>query len=193
MGNFLKILHPVTAVIHWKVIDILSKYDIETVLDVGGVGKMGRLSGYEVIDANIVNPHCPGDGQDLPYVDNSFDAVVSVATLEHVDNQEKFVQECYRVAKKVTVHWFPCGMYAKEVEDLKKKYNHHHPCRIPTREEVNKMADMFKQSDQYNFIICGSHLLLCMTLSESLRVPEVYDYVLKFYYHNYGVILIGEK
>ncbi len=190
MGSFQEILHPVTAVLQWKIIDILSKYDIETVLDVGGIGKLGRLSDYNVKDANIKLGY---DGQELPFEDNEFDATVSIATLEHVDDQEKFVQECYRVAKKVTVHWFPCGMYAREVEDLKKKYNHRHPCHVPTREEINHVAKTFKQGEMYNFIMCGSHLLLCMTLIESLRVPEVYDYVLKYYYHNYGVILRGEK
>ncbi len=191
MGNFLEILHPVTAVVHWKVIDILSKYDIETVLDVGGVGKLGKLSDYKVKDANVKMGF---DGQELPFDDNKFDAVVSIATLEHVDDYEKFLKECYRAAKKVTVHWFPCGMYAREAEGLKKKYSHHHSCSVPMREEITRVsADTFKCSDLYNFIQCGEHLLLCMTLSESLRVPEVYDYVLKFYHHNYGVMLIGEK
>ncbi len=190
MDSFLKSLHPVTAVLHWKVEDILWNYDIETVLDVGGIGKLGRLSDYKVKDANIKMGY---DGQELPFDDNKFDAVASIATLEHVDDQGKFLQECYRVAKKVTVHWFPCGMYAREVEDLKKKYNHHHSCRVPTREEINKVAKVFEKSDMYNFITCGTHLLLCMTLVESLKVPEVYDYVLNFHYHNYGIILIGEK
>ncbi|KPK02654.1 MAG: hypothetical protein AMK71_01500 [Nitrospira bacterium SG8_35_4] len=39
------------------------------------------------------------DGCDLPFKDNSFDAILSVATLEHVNNLEKFMNECYRVLR----------------------------------------------------------------------------------------------
>ncbi len=190
MGNFLEILHPVTAVLQWKILDVLSRYDIKTVLDVGGIGKLGRLSEYKVKDANI---KLGFDGQELPFDDNKFDAVVSIATLEHVDDHEKFLQECYRVAKKIAVHWFPMGDYAIEVEKLKRKYLHWHSCNIPTTlvgmNEYNKKL----MYECRNFISCGEHLLLCMSLTPSLKAPEVYDYILENYDMPYGAIQVGEK
>ena len=40
------------------------------------------------------------DGVDLKLEDSSFDAVVSVATLEHIKDYNKYVKECKRVLKK---------------------------------------------------------------------------------------------
>lgn len=179
---YLQMLHPVTAVLHWKVLSILKRYDIKTILDVGGVGKLEALSDYSVNDVNITDGV---DGCNLPFEDNSFDAVVSIATLEHVEDYKQFLIECDRVAKKVVVHWFPCGKWAKEVEALKRKYGHWHPCNV--------LVHGIHLVPNWIFITCGEHLLLCMTLTPSLKTPEVYDYVLKNYDKPYGTILIREK
>jgi len=40
------------------------------------------------------------DGEKLPFKDNSFDAVVSVQVLQHVENPDKFIKELQRVSKK---------------------------------------------------------------------------------------------
>lgn len=193
MNDFLKSLHPVTAVLQLKIADILSRYDIKTVLDVGGIGKLGRLTDYHVADANIANDYRVVDGCDMNFIDNSFDATVSIATLEHVKEPIKFLEECYRVAKKVTVHWFPGGVYAEEVERFKKKYGHWHPCHVPTWQEIDRMRVVFKQDELEYFTDCGEHLLLCMTLTPTLKAPEVYDYVIEHHNLRYGMILIGEK
>lgn len=206
--KYLQMLHPVTAILQWKIISILRNYCIKTVLDVGGVGKLEALSDYHVTDVNIAKGMGGAgigvgilegvDGCDLPFEDNSFDAVVSIATLEHVGDHEQFLQECERVAKKVTVHWFPCGVWAENAEELKRKYGHWHPCNIPT---LYTGLEMFQESDTVRvrygelekFVTCGEHLLLCMTLTPSLKAPEVYDYVVKNYDRPYGTILIREK
>lgn len=194
MSEYLKSLHPVTAVLQLKIADILSRYDtyIKTVLDVGGIdNKLDKLTDYEVRDANIT---CGIDGcNNLPFKDNSFDATVSIATLEHVKEPVKFLEECYRVAKKVTVHWFPFGDFARGAEFLKKKHGHWHPCHIPTWQEIDAMKPAFKRGETEYFTNCGEHLLLCMTLTPALKVPEVFEYVLENYSLHYGIILIGEK
>ena len=190
MDEFLKSLHPVTAVLHWKVLEVLKRYDVRSVLDVGGVGKLGKLTNYGVTDVNISTGT---DGCNMSFKDDSFDATVSIATLEHVGDQEKFLQECHRVAKKVDIHWFPYGPFAKEVEGLKKKYGHQHPCRLSLDLYHWTMVDGGIPYKSEGFIRCGEHLLLCMTLTPSLKAPEVYDYALENHDEYYGILLIGEK
>jgi len=51
------------------------------------------------IDAESPFSALRSDGCDLPFKDNSFDAILSVATLEHVNNLKKFMNECYRVLR----------------------------------------------------------------------------------------------
>jgi len=187
VDEFLKSLHPIPTVLHLKIADILKRYDIKTVLDIGGIGRLGKLTDYDVTDANILNGI---DGCNLPYEDNSFDASISISTLEHVEEPAKFLQECYKVAKKVSVHWFPYGDFAEKVEALKKKYGHWHPCHVHSLMTVAIQEMEFKLEP---FMNCEEHLLLCMTLTPSLKNKEVYNYVI----HNgdkvYGAILIGEK
>jgi hypothetical protein len=54
------------------------------------------------------------DGCQLPFVDNSFDVVVSLATLEHIDRRRrfKFAEELKRVAKKWVILYVPIAPVA---------------------------------------------------------------------------------
>ncbi|MBI5077299.1 class I SAM-dependent methyltransferase [Candidatus Falkowbacteria bacterium] len=71
-------------------------------------------------DASFLEHDFPGlkfiqaDGRRLPFKDNSFDLVVSFATIEHVgdnENQKMFMRELCRVGKTICVstpnRWFP--------------------------------------------------------------------------------------
>lgn len=71
-------------------------------------------------EASFLEHRFPGltfinaDGCQLPFGDNSFDLVVSFATIEHVGNeqaQRDFVRELFRVGKRVCIstpnRWFP--------------------------------------------------------------------------------------
>lgn len=55
--------------------------------------------------AKIKHPHanlCIANGIDLPYSDNFFDSIISIAVLHHIDSYEKrikFIQEINRVVK----------------------------------------------------------------------------------------------
>jgi ubiquinone/menaquinone biosynthesis C-methylase UbiE len=40
-----------------------------------------------------------GNAYEIPYLDNSFDIIVSFETIEHLDNPKLFLQECKRVLK----------------------------------------------------------------------------------------------
>ena len=183
--QYLKAMHPVTAVLHWKILSILKQYDIKTVLDVGGTGKLRSLSQYDVSEANLKDGV---DGCALPYEDGSFDAVVSIATLEHVHDQEKFLDECERVSRIVSMHWFPYGPVAEMAERMKKKYGHYHPCRIPY---VEMIADKTIEGGYAweEFMSYKEHMLLCMTLTPSLKTAEVYDSIVQNNNVPYGGIL----
>jgi len=189
VDKYLQMLHPVTAVLHWKVLSWLQGYNVQTVLDIGGVGKLTALSPHDVTEVNLTGGV---DGCDLPYENESFDATVSVATLEHVHDHTAFIKEAYRVARKVTVHWFPMGANALKVEELKAKYGHWHPCRLPTFDEIQSVQTI-RPWKIFRFMNCTEQLLMCMTLTLALKNAEVYDFIIENGDAWYGSVLIGEK
>lgn len=165
---------PVSEIMHYQVTKLLKRYEVKTVVDIGGTGKLdGRFE--DVVNANV---ECGIDGTNLPYGDGSFDASVSIATLEHVDNQIKFLSEAIRVAKVISVHWFHYGKLGGEVEVFKKKLGHSHPCKLPCEE---KMLG-FLESIPYRyylwpFVTCSEHLLMLATMNPKLNVEELYKFV----------------
>lgn len=55
---------------------------------------------YKVLDpVPDYNPDIVGDIHDLPFTDNSLDAITCIAVLEHVKNPFKAVEEMHRVLK----------------------------------------------------------------------------------------------
>jgi len=55
---------------------------------------------YKVIDKVAdYNPDIVGDIHDLPFEDNSVDAIICIAVLEHVEEPQRAVREMYRVLK----------------------------------------------------------------------------------------------
>ncbi len=64
---------------------------------------------YVVLDkVTDYNPDIVGDIHELPFADNSIDAIVCCAVLEHVEEPQKAVREMYRVLKPGGY----CFMYA---------------------------------------------------------------------------------
>ena len=88
-------------------------------LDVGGGSKYFRTAllhdklPYELTVVDILPPptkiighhYIQGDATRMDFADNSFNTVVSLDVLEHINDEKKaiFVQECYRVAKDLVV------------------------------------------------------------------------------------------
>lgn len=107
---------PVSEYMHDKIVRILRENAVHTVVDIGGIGKL-KNKGFVLVDANLKGGL---DGTSLPFEDRSFDASVSINTLEHVKNQEKFIEESIRVARKGTFHFFLYGEIAEKTEMLKK-------------------------------------------------------------------------
>ncbi len=55
---------------------------------------------YKIMDpVDTYHPDIVGDIHNLPFADNSVDAIVCIAVLEHVENPIKAIQEMYRVLK----------------------------------------------------------------------------------------------
>jgi ubiquinone/menaquinone biosynthesis C-methylase UbiE len=55
---------------------------------------------YKVIDKVAdYNPDIVGDIHDLPFSDNSLDAIICMAVIEHVEDPKRAVEEIYRVLK----------------------------------------------------------------------------------------------
>jgi SAM-dependent methyltransferase len=55
---------------------------------------------YKILDkVPDYNPDIVGDIHNLPFADNSVDAIICIAILEHVEEPQKAVREMYRVLK----------------------------------------------------------------------------------------------
>jgi len=93
--------------------------DNNKIIDIGGGLRIdparnnrGKVAGLEWIDERLdkvdyvvmdkvadYNPDIVGDIHDLPFADNSIDAIICIAVLEHVEEPQKAVREMYRVLK----------------------------------------------------------------------------------------------
>lgn len=106
-----------------SIVRILQKYYCKTVLDVGcGVGWLLALlkgwfepTGIEPAEAAVefgrrkkFNVY-QGYGEELPFVDEFFDGVITNHVLEHVPEPGKVISECARVSKRVSIHIVPLG------------------------------------------------------------------------------------
>lgn len=80
------------------------------ILDVGGGKPFQKYlkkyqswfknSGFQTLDCNnYYKPTILGDIHDIPAKDNSYDAILCLAVLEHVDNPIMAVKEIYRILK----------------------------------------------------------------------------------------------
>lgn len=83
------------------------------ILDVGGRAKLlERFTPYRVISINTDGSgNLTGSGCALPFGDNSFAAVVSIDTLEHLPQKSRlpFLRECLRVAQHYIIVAAPFG------------------------------------------------------------------------------------
>ena len=187
---YMKNIKTVKIPVHYAVAKIIKENFIaESVLDVGGVGSLGSFLDCSVTDANIKNGI---DGCNLPYEDNSFDVSCSIATLEHVNNQAKFLKESIRVAKKGIVHWFPYGKAAIEEEEFRKTLPNKHPSVVPSKQLIEGFMKLYPTFKLFEYISCQGHLLLLTILYPNLRIASVYDRAIEFGREMYGVILYGK-
>jgi len=92
----------------------LHKSGSKSVLDVGGTARVLQMFS-DRFKVTTINVDDSGDvryaGKELPYADDSFDAVVSLDTLEHIPREDRkgFVEEMLRVAKREAIFCTPFG------------------------------------------------------------------------------------
>lgn len=116
-------------------------FEKETIIDIGGGLRVGAKTNryerkndwlkeliikkdYKVLDKiPDYNPDIVGDIRFLPLEDNSADAIICIAVLEHVEEPQKAMQEIYRVLKPggycylyvpFLYYYHPCENYYKD-------------------------------------------------------------------------------
>jgi hypothetical protein len=139
------------------------------ILDVGGRAELlERFIPYRVISVNVDGSgNLLGSGCALPFVDDSFIAVISIDTLEHLrrENRLSFLRECLRVARCYVVVAAPFGSEGhkeceKRLDDLYRStygqphtYLHEHiRYGLPDIAELDRLArDLDAVNWQYFF------------------------------------------
>jgi SAM-dependent methyltransferase len=175
--------------VHNKIKNIIYSHqgDIKNLLDIGGTGKLNFNGDIIVDNANITHGI---DGTMLPYSDSSYDITVSIATLEHVNDHNAFLNESIRVCKKLSIHWFPMGLKALQVEQIKNELGHHHPCELPEYNLILKIPN----TEILPYMTCREHLLLLSTIRKDFSISKLYDYIDTFSDNDYyGFFIIIHK
>ncbi|MRR10194.1 class I SAM-dependent methyltransferase [bacterium] len=163
---------------HLCVQKLLATLDAKTVLDVGGEGRLVPFIGKDrVTTANIRQQRGVDqvlNSLDLPYRDDSFDAAVSIDTLEHIPEPARvhFIEEMRRVSSKGLVICAPLGTvehcrYEQGILDEGRlaeegaRYLREHVAHgLPTPEDVFQWADRFKGMVMFqgDFRRCGARI-----------------------------------
>lgn len=145
-----------------------SSDETKIVLDVGGrIGLLNRFMPYKTISINPDGTgHIVGDGTRLPFVDDSFDAVVNIDTLEHLPGHLRlpFIQECLRVSKQSVIIAAPYGnpghvQLEKELNALHTKVlgkphpylSEHVEHGLPTPEQLVSFTQKLAATSQFHY------------------------------------------
>jgi len=171
---------PISEYMHYFTTLVLKKHKVSTVIDVGGTHKLDHR--FDVLNANILDGI---DGTNLPYSTDEFDASVSIAVLEHVKSKELFLKECIRVAKKVSVHWFPYGdgsepldtVNGLKIENFKSSMGHQHPCEVPLYKHLLCLIKEY-ECNITPLVTCAEHLLMLATMYPALNNDKLYEFIL---------------
>jgi len=154
-----------------------------TILDMGGKGRM-KTWHSNVTNANIRSGI---DGTNLPYEDNYFDVTVSIATLEHVGDNEKqckFIQEAIRVCRKKSIHWFPIN---QDFENFMKKLGHDHECIVPNLFPFLSTTE--HDSFLTNLITVSEQAFCLSTYNPKLNCEKLLKYINQNQDKYYGILL----
>ena len=91
------------------------------------------------------------DAMKLPFADNSFETIVSIETIEHLERQEDFLAECKRVLKEGGV--FVCSTPNRMMSiDEHRKINPYHVHELTATEFRELLSRFFPQVQLYGHI-----------------------------------------
>jgi len=128
---------------------------------------------YIVVDKVAdYNPDVVGDIHDLPFEDNSLDAVICMAVLEHVEEPQKAVKEMYRVLKPggYCFIYAPFLFYYHPMKDYYKDYYRF------TRQGFEYMTRDFKEVEIQNVMgATASVMNLFPMFSKKTRIFQYID------------------
>lgn len=186
-----KSYHTISTFAHWGVARELARFAPRTVIDMGGTGKTRDFVDATVTNANILDAI---DATNLHFSDNEFDASLSIATLEHVNDMEGFLSESLRVSRKGAVHWFPVGSPARDAERVKSALGHHHPCTILDVEELRQHVERLNcRWRMVPHMSIGEHLLLLATINPDIHCEQTFELVSRMGSEPYGYLLVLER
>lgn len=133
--RFFYLQHPETALRYLPIVPVIKKANLydSKILEVGS-GSLGITPYFkrqiDGVDIDFSGPACDlvnkikGNAFDLPFRKNSYDAVISVDTIEHLegDMREKAIYELVRVAGKLAVIVVPTGGLAQKQDEELDRY-----------------------------------------------------------------------
>lgn len=92
------------------------------------------------------------DAQQIPFLDHSFDVVVSLETIEHLPNYEDFLSECYRVLRTGGI--FVCSTPNKRVAppNSGKLFNPYHIKEFAADEFCQLLSRYFNNIALYGYV-----------------------------------------
>ena len=101
------------------------------------------------------------------------------------------MNECVRVARLGSVHWFPYGASAFEAEKVKAKCGHPHPCILPSAATIKKVCTDHAGTMK-PCVSIGTHLMSVGCLNKHGKVANnklLYDFMIANELQPYGYLL----
>jgi SAM-dependent methyltransferase len=163
------------------------------VLDVGGTAGMLQMFSSN-FDVTTINVDDSGDltysGKSLPFADSSFDAVVSLDTLEHIphENRRDFIDELFRVAKRSVIFCAPLGTelhrnieielneaWRKQVGEEHRFLKEHIDYVLPTLEEIKGILT----GKDYELFFVGDIRLAACLFRNYMRVLKHRNFLVR--------------
>lgn len=165
-----------------NIVRVLQEYFCKTVLDVGcGVGWLLALlkgwfepTGLEPAEAAVEfgqRQHFNiyrGYGEAMPFVDNSFDGIITNHVLEHVAEPEVLIKECARVSKRVSIHIVPLGE--------RKDPTHVH--RYETLDELRELGERIEYPTKFEKTVFNNAIIVVSKVSRPLGIFKDYSDVM---------------